>query len=113
MGDLNEFSFALRLFLNLSIHQNGDEDWFRFTTIGTNVTGHEISIVFDQRLGDLNLQVLLPDGGVLGSTNVSDRESVSLATLPRGATNNPFYVRVLGAVSNTHPNYTPSFERCP
>ncbi|MCL4788949.1 MAG: pre-peptidase C-terminal domain-containing protein, partial [Verrucomicrobia bacterium] len=103
--DLHEVQ-GTAVWQNLSLHQAGDEDWFKFITVGTNVTGHEISIMFDHTLGDLNLQVIAPNGATLGSSNVTDRETVSLASLPRGTSNSPFYVRVLGANSNTHPSYS-------
>ncbi|HXG48345.1 MAG TPA: PPC domain-containing protein, partial [Methylomirabilota bacterium] len=103
--DLHEVQ-GTQLWQNLSLHRSGDEDWFKFTTVGAGVEGHAVSILSDQSLGDLNLEVWTNLAGPpLLSTNVSDHETVSLAGAPRGTTNAPLYVRVFGANHATHPNY--------
>jgi hypothetical protein len=94
-----------RLFSGLSIHQGGDEDWFKFTTIGTGLAGQEVSIAFDHQLGNLQLQLYREGQStpVLTSDTQGDRESVSLAGLAAGT----YVVRVYGAASSvTNPGYS-------
>jgi hypothetical protein len=92
-----------RVYEGLSLHQNGEEDWFSFTTVGTGVEGHGVSIEFDQTQGDLELQVIGPTGTVYTSALNSNREWVSLQGLVAGT----YKLRVYGkggTVSN--PNYS-------
>ncbi|MCA2624882.1 MAG: pre-peptidase C-terminal domain-containing protein, partial [Microcystis sp. M20BS1] len=98
-----------RLFSGLSIHQGGDEDWFKFTTIGTGLAGQEVSIAFDHQLGNLQLQLYREGQStpVLTSDTQGDRESVSLAGLAAGT----YTVRVYGATSSvTNPGYSLSIN---
>jgi hypothetical protein len=98
-----------RLFSGLSIHQGGDEDWFKFTTIGTGLAGQEVSIAFDHQLGNLQLQLYREGQStpVLTSDTQGDRESVSLAGLAAGA----YAVRVYGATGSvTNPEYSLSIN---
>ncbi len=98
-----------RLFSGLSIHQGGDEDWFKFTTIGTGLAGQEVSIAFDHQLGNLQLQLYREGQStpVLTSDTQGDRESVSLAGLAAGT----YVVRVYGAASSvTNPEYSLSIN---
>ncbi|WP_080949718.1 pre-peptidase C-terminal domain-containing protein [Microcystis aeruginosa] len=98
-----------RLFSGLSIHQGGDEDWFKFTTIGTGLAGQEVSIAFDHQLGNLQLQLYREGQStpVLTSDTQGDRESVSLAGLAAGT----YVVRVYGATGSvTNPEYSLSIN---
>lgn len=100
-----------RVFDRLSAHQAGDEDWFQFTTIGPGEEGHEVSLFYNRLHGELSLAVLDPDGAEHRSETLGDRESISLAGLPQGTSEEPYLVRVTGAdETQANPDYTLSIS---
>jgi len=100
-ADLKEIQ-GTRIHEALTIHQSGDEDWFRFTTVGTGVEGHGASILFDHHFGHLSLHLLTSDGRTLNSTDFSDRQVISLAGVPAGT----HYLHVTGSAGDTQPAYS-------
>jgi hypothetical protein len=91
----------------LSIHQSGDNDWFKFNTVATGLANHFLAIEFDNAQGDLQLEVLDQNGNLLtnrisASASNSNRELVSLKGLSAGS----YYARVYGAKDTViNPNY--------
>ncbi|MDD1462567.1 clostripain-related cysteine peptidase, partial [Dolichospermum sp. ST_sed2] len=87
---------------NFSIHVAGDEDWFKFTTVGQGRAGDAVSIEFDNNLGDLSLLVIGANGQEYTSNSNANRERVSLENLAQGT----YYAKVFGATSTTtNPSY--------
>jgi clostripain len=92
------------VFSGLSIHQGGDEDWFKFEILGTGIASNAVSINFDKDKGDLKLELYNSAGTLLTTSNEnSNRELISLAGKSAGV----YYVRVLGnSTSITNPDYS-------
>jgi clostripain len=92
------------VFSGLSIHQGGDEDWFKFEILGTGIASNAVSINFDKDKGDLKLELYNSAGTLLTTSNEnSSRELISLAGKSAGV----YYVRVLGnSTSITNPDYS-------
>ncbi|WP_035367395.1 pre-peptidase C-terminal domain-containing protein, partial [Dolichospermum circinale] len=87
---------------NYSIHVAGDQDWFKFTTIGQGKAGDAVTVEFDNSLGDLSLLVIGANGQQYTSNSNANREQVSLENLAQGT----YYVKVFGATSATvNPSY--------
>ncbi|MFM6318009.1 MAG: pre-peptidase C-terminal domain-containing protein [Dolichospermum sp.] len=87
---------------NYSIHVAGDQDWFKFTTVGQGKAGDAVTVEFDNSLGDLSLLVIGANGQQYTSNSNANREQVSLENLAQGT----YYVRVFGATSATvNPSY--------
>lgn len=82
----------------LSLENNTDIDWFKFTTIGEGVTGHAVSIEFDHSEGNLDLRLIDPNGNEYTSTSNSDRERISLAERPAGE----YWVKVEGEANSNY-----------
>ena len=93
-----------QVYSGLSLHQIGDEDWFKFETSGTGVTGHSVSIEFDNTEGNLDLELHnSSDTLIASSTSDSNRERISLEEKDAGT----YYVKVLGKDNTvTNPNYS-------
>lgn len=92
---------------NLTLHESGDEDWFRFTTVGDGTREDYVEIAFAADAGNLGLQLLDADGAVLGTSNgLSGREVASLEGLVPAT----YLIRVFGTDQATHPNYTLRIE---
>jgi hypothetical protein len=85
----------------LSLHQEGDEDWFSFSTIGQGLAGHSVSIEFDNTQGNLSLLLIDPDGNEYTSQSNSNRERIYLENLPKG----DYLVKVFGE-GEANPNYS-------
>ncbi|MEN1678812.1 MAG: clostripain-related cysteine peptidase [Planctomycetota bacterium] len=123
LGDLAEFNnnrqsaFDLRtieddrVIAGLSIHESGDDDWFRFEIpVGAVATATpNVEIDFDHRLGDLDLELYAAGGSapLAASRGNGDREEVSLAgagggLMPAGE----YFVRVFGFDGATSPEYS-------
>ncbi|MFN5990091.1 MAG: pre-peptidase C-terminal domain-containing protein, partial [Dolichospermum sp.] len=87
---------------NYSIHVAGDQDWFKFTTVGQGKAGDAVTVEFDNSLGDLSLLVVGANGQQYTSNSNANREQVSLENLAQGT----YYVKVFGATSATiNPSY--------
>jgi Ca2+-binding RTX toxin-like protein len=100
--DLQEVQ-GTKVWSGLSV-QASDQDWFKFKTIGTGVTGHSISLEFDNTQGDLQLELYDKNGNKIGSSlSNSNRERISLA----GRIADFYYLKVFGKDNTvTNPNYS-------
>ena len=98
-GDVND--------TGLSIHENGDEDWYRFELSSVSGRGHFVRIEFDHEQGDLDLELFDEDGQwVTGSYGVGNSEEVSGSTLDSGT----FHLRVYGYDGAVNPEYSISYN---
>ncbi|PSF34929.1 hypothetical protein C7H19_18145 [Aphanothece hegewaldii CCALA 016] len=99
-----------KVFSGLSIHQGGDEDWFKFETVATGIANNAVSINFDRDNGngDLKLELYNSAGTLITTSNEnSNRELISLAGRNAGV----YFVRVLGnSTSVTNPSYSLVFD---
>ena len=93
----------------LSIHQRQDADWFSFQLEQVGSKDDAVRIVFDQSLGDLDLNVLTSESKRLVSETAGSVEYVSLNGLPAGL----YQVHVFGRregfggeALESNPNYT-------
>ncbi|MBW4492767.1 MAG: pre-peptidase C-terminal domain-containing protein [Oscillatoria princeps RMCB-10] len=86
---------------NQSIHESGNEDWFKFTTTAAGTVG--VDIEFEHDWGDVDLEVYDATGTqLLGSSNgTSNSETVTLDNQPAG----DYLVKVYGYALATNPNY--------
>ncbi|MCS7046816.1 MAG: clostripain-related cysteine peptidase, partial [Gemmataceae bacterium] len=102
---------GVRVLSGLSIHQSGDEDWFRFelTAPTTSAVSHFVRIEFDQQQGDLDL-ALFRDGqaapfAVAATTGAFEQlalRSEANGALPAGV----YLARVTGYAGAANPSYT-------
>ena len=93
---------AFTEFSQLTIHQTTDQDWFSFQLIEEGKAGHFVSVDFEHRNGDIDLQLVNSSGAVLrSSATAQNQERISLA----GITPGTYYVRVYGSQNATQPNY--------
>ena len=86
-------------FASLKINSN-DDDWFKFTTTQEGGLSDKITINSTQS-GDLDLEIIAPDGQTYGSYGIFANEEVSLAYLPAGE----YKVRVYGYAGASNSNY--------
>ncbi|MCC7085155.1 MAG: hypothetical protein IT427_09120 [Pirellulales bacterium] len=90
---------------NLALRDQAD--WFKFTTINTGEVAHSVSIEFEHRRGDLDLDLSNDLGEVVGrSSSRGNVESISLAGLPAGT----YYLRVFGYQGAVNPSYRLSID---
>ncbi|WP_017715519.1 pre-peptidase C-terminal domain-containing protein [Kamptonema formosum] len=91
---------------NQSIHESGNEDWFKFTTTAAGTVG--VDIEFEHDWGDIDLEVYDATGTQLlgSSTGTSDSETVTLDSQPAG----DYLVKVYGYAGATNPNYNLSVD---
>jgi len=87
-------------FNNLIINSD-DEDWFKFTMTQDGGLNDKITINSTQS-GDLDLEIIAPDGQIYGSYGIFANEEVSLAYLPDGE----YKVRVYGYAGANNSNYS-------
>jgi hypothetical protein len=93
---------AFTSFSSLSIHQSGNEDWHFFQLVQEGTSSHYISIDFEHRNGDVDLQLLDENGTVLrSSTTAQNQERISLAGLGTGT----YFIRIFGNANATQPDY--------
>jgi|GEM_PF-646105 len=86
----------------LSIHQAGNEDWHFFQLVQEGTASHYVSIDFEHRNGDVDLQLLDENEVVLRSSMTSqNQERISLAGLSSGT----YFIRIFGNASATQPDY--------
>ena len=86
-------------FPNLKII-SGDDDWFKFTTNQIGRLSDKIAITSTQP-GDLDLEIIAPDGQTYGSYSIFANEEVSLAYLPAGE----YKVKVYGYAGASNSDY--------
>lgn len=89
-------------FSQLTIHQTTDQDWFSFQLVEEGKAGHFVAVDFENRNGDIDLQLVNAGGTVLrSSATAQNQELISLAGIAPGT----YYVRVYGSQNATQPNY--------
>lgn len=92
-----------RVISGLSIHDNNNDDYFRFYMNHSGASGDFVKITFDNALGDLDLGIYSANHLlVAASTSNSDSEFVSLAGRAEGW----YYARVYGDQGAVNPLYT-------
>ncbi|NJL22499.1 MAG: T9SS type A sorting domain-containing protein [Leptolyngbyaceae cyanobacterium SM1_3_5] len=90
--------------VNLSID---DEDWFEFTLATPGTASSAIGLDFLHADGDVDLQLLNANGGVIGSsTSTSNSESISLNGLAAGT----YFIRAYGFSGATNPQLCAQFQ---
>lgn len=88
--------------ITLSIHESGDEDWYRLALSAPTGPGHYVAIEFDHAEGDLDLELFDADGVFFaGSAGVGDLEEIGGEGLAAGE----WYLRVYGFNGATNPDY--------
>jgi Ca2+-binding RTX toxin-like protein len=86
----------------LSIHEPGDEDWFRFETTAASTTWNGAAITFWHEEGDLDLELYNSHGELVGdSDSVDDVEWIDMNRLPSGE----YFLRIQGFDLATNPDY--------
>ena len=86
----------------LSIHEPGDEDWFRFETTATSTSWDGAAIAFWHEEGDLDLELFDTHGDLIANSNgIDDHEWVAMEGLPAGE----YFLRVRGFADATNPDY--------
>ena len=86
----------------LSIHEPGDEDWFRFETSATATSWDGAAIAFWHEEGDLDLELFDAHGELIAdSEGIDDREWVEMEGLAAGE----YFLRVSGFEDTTNPDY--------
>ena len=93
--------------MGLSIHESGDEDWFRFELAAEGGAGHYVAIEFDHEQGDLDLELYDQEGELLAwSAGVDDLEEISGDGLAAGE----YVLRVFGYDGDFNSEYTVSYN---
>ncbi|MDX1927507.1 MAG: pre-peptidase C-terminal domain-containing protein [Pirellulaceae bacterium] len=93
---------GLASFGDLTVHQSGNNDWFKFTTAGASTTAHYVSIDFSHLSGDLDVELYNAQGTKLReSATIRDQERISLAGLVAG----DYWLKVFGNSGATNPSY--------
>lgn len=88
------------IFAGLSLHEEGDVDWFSFSTVGEGKASHAISLEFEHSRGNLTLQLYDSSGNLLDTSNSdSNRERISLDGRAAGE----YFVEVSG---ERNPSYS-------
>ena len=86
----------------LSIHEPGDEDWFRFETAATSTTWDGATIAFWNEEGDLDLELFDAEGGLIQAAGgIGNLERVELV----GLAGDEYFLRVSGFANATNPDY--------
>ena len=92
---------------NLTLHQAGEEDYFRFYSNETGGVGDFVRIDFEHSLGNLDLELLDADGNLVSqSRTTSNYERISLFEKPEGW----YYIRIKGRGDQTSPAYNLSIN---
>ena len=86
----------------LSIHETGDEDWFRFETVATGTSWDGAAIAFWHEEGDLDLDLFDSDGELLDSADgIADMEWIEF----EGRVAGEYFLRVTGFEDAVNPDY--------
>jgi hypothetical protein len=86
----------------LSIHNSGDEDWIRFSTVAVANHSHYAAISFNHLAGDLDFELYNQAGQKLAISETSNsQEYVSLQGLAAGT----YYARVIGYQGSSNLDY--------
>lgn len=93
---------------SLSIHAAGNDDWFKFTTVGAAVAGDQVTISFDHAHGNLDMELLDANGNPfnppLKSESLANVETLALSQANGGAPDT-YYLRVYGYAGAVNPTY--------
>lgn len=88
---------------DMSIYTPTDQDWYRFTLVGTGNDDNFARIDFDSSDGALGLDLVDAQGNTIrSSSDASDRQQVSLSGLAAGT----YYLHVYGVNGAINPNYS-------
>ena len=86
----------------LTIHNEADEDFFKFQLTNTASPNDTVKVYFEHDLGDIDAELYRNASGnleyVSGGYSVTDNETLSLAGLPTGE----YYVKVYGYAGATN-----------
>ena len=92
-----------RTLTGLTLHDSGDEDFFRFYLPATGTDQDFVRIDFTHGLGDLDLQLIDAQGQVIEEANgTQDQEVIDLRGRPAGW----YALRVFGFQGATSPSYS-------
>ena len=104
--DLREIQ-GTATYSNLSIHAAGNDDWYKFSTVGTGTSSDFVRIDFTNTSGDVDMALYDAAGTLLtSSTGTTNREQIAMTNRPAGV----YFVRVYGYSNATNPNYSLSFQ---
>ncbi|GCL34680.1 hypothetical protein PA905_39060 [Planktothrix agardhii CCAP 1459/11A] len=94
---------SLGYYGNLANIQSKDPDWYRFDLPGNQAPGSNITIDFQNSLGDLDFYLYDQNNSLVGSSTSgsNDTESIPLSGLGAGT----YYAQVVGYAGATNPNY--------
>jgi hypothetical protein len=91
-----------RTLVNLTLHEEGDEDYFRFYANETGGMADFVRIDFDNSDGNIDLELLDDNGTLIDESRTSrDYERISLFEKPEGW----YYARVTGRNGDTNDGY--------
>ena len=91
-----------RTLVNLTLHEAGDEDYFRFYANETGGMADFVRIDFNNSDGNIDLELLDDDGTLVDESRTSrDYERISLFEKPEGW----YYARVTGRNGDTNGSY--------
>ena len=91
-----------RTLVNLTLHETGDEDYFRFYANETGGMADFVRIDFNNSDGNIDLELLDDDGTLVDESRTSrDYERISLFEKPEGW----YYARVTGRNGDTNGSY--------
>ncbi|MCS5628530.1 MAG: lysyl oxidase family protein [Planctomycetes bacterium] len=91
-----------RTLVNLTLHEAGDEDYFRFYSNETGGMADFVRVDFDNSDGNIDLELLDDNGTLIDESRTSrDYERISLFEKPEGW----YYARVTGRNGDTSDNY--------
>ena len=87
---------------NLTLHENGDEDYFRFYSNENGGIADYVRVDFENANGNIDLQLLDDEGNLVAESRTSnDHERISLFERPEGW----YYARVRGRNGAPNDNY--------
>ncbi|MBE9145418.1 pre-peptidase C-terminal domain-containing protein [Planktothrix mougeotii] len=94
---------SLGYYGNIANIQSNDPDWYRFDLPGNQAPGSNITINFQNSLGDLDFYLYDQNNNWVGSSTSgsNDTESILLSGLGAGT----YYAQVIGWAGATNPNY--------
>ena len=89
------------------IASSGDQDWFRFTTLGAGGSANFVRIDFTHAQGDVDMQLFDAAGQLLRESHgVSESERISFDGLQAG----PYFLKVYGVSGAANPAYVLSMN---
>ncbi|VXD15184.1 Peptidase C11 clostripain [Planktothrix serta PCC 8927] len=94
---------SLGYYGNIANIQSNDPDWYRFDLPGNQDPSSNITINFQNSLGDLDFYLYDQNNSLVGSSTSgsNDTESIPLSGLGAGT----YYAQVIGWAGATNPNY--------